>query len=65
MLPQFNLHTISGVGVPTASQMMVKDPPSSTSILATGGKLMDGGAKNINHFIPTCPKNLQKVKNIH
>ena len=51
MLPQFNLHTISGVGVPTASQMMVKDPPSSTSILATGGKLMDGGAKNINHFI--------------
>lgn len=46
IFPQFNLQTISGVGVPTASQIMVKLPPNSTSIFDTGGKLMTGGAKN-------------------
>ena len=47
MLPQFNLHTISGVGTPTASQMIVNEPPTSTSILGTGGFTIVGEAERL------------------
>ena len=47
MLPQFNLHTIRGVGTPTASQMIVNEPPTSTSILGTGGFTIVGEAERL------------------